>query len=84
MSDKQLAFLIDNMAKVLAARLEALQAAHGGLMQWVPAGPLDQFGATMRGEETPGVVQVQSPELAALWELVSNWQDDAGSLRGAE
>lgn len=80
MSDKQLAFLIDNMAKALAARLQALESAHP-LTTWVPAGPLDRLSASVLGEKAPETVPLKAPELVELWELVSSWQDDAADLR---
>jgi len=84
MSDKQLAILIDNMAKALSARLQALEAEHPELKRERPADALEKWGAGVRGEDVPETVKVQSPELAALWQLVKDWQDDAGSLRGDE
>lgn len=83
MSDKQLAFLIDNMAKALAARLQALESAHP-LTRLEPVSPLYKWGASVRGEEAPETVPVKVPELAELWELVNNWQEDAANLRGVK
>lgn len=82
MSDKQLSLLIDNMAKALNARLQALIVARPELMQEVPAGFGDVVGYGLRGEKAPETVKRAVDELDALLQLVADWQEDARVLMG--